>query len=303
MIGRIFSSAHFAVDPGRYALFRQAFARQNSVYAQPKIFFEGAHLIIPPAEKVSFLVMDSKGVLQAEAAQITKSGAFAVRSHDGSVPKVGIVNIYVLWSDIKISAHDEFGKFFFRKAASEPPIPLQFIFVCWRTNGLSIGRVNRKHAQLADGRCDQARLRIDYFIAKRRANLAQLVLRENRYAVVRFLSVIRRMIPRRLQSERRKLFVRAFGLLQANNVRPCYFKPCKQPVLPFAQRIDVPRGDFHHLAVAAVYEGRYNSNSTPGAATITSEPESWFDNVARIHSTAGGSPCTRRIFFGEIFFA
>jgi hypothetical protein len=25
--------------------------------------------------------------------------------------------------------------------------------------------------------------------------------------------------------------------------------------------------------------------------------------VARIHSTAGGSPCTRRIFFGEIFFA
>jgi hypothetical protein len=110
---------------------------------------------------------------------------------------------------------------------------------------LSIGRVNGEYAQLADGCCDHARLRIDHFIAKRRANLVQLVLRENRYAVVRFFSVLRRTIARRLQSKRRKLFVRTFNLLQANNVWLCYFKPCKQPVLPFAQRIDVPGGNAH----------------------------------------------------------
>jgi len=59
MIGRVFPGAHFAVYPRGDALFREAFARQDGVNAKPAIFFEGAHLIIPPAEKFSFLVMDS----------------------------------------------------------------------------------------------------------------------------------------------------------------------------------------------------------------------------------------------------
>src|SRR4029077_12565879 len=142
VIGRIFSSTHFAIDRGGNAVFRQRFACQNSVYAQATVFFKRAHLIIPPAEKFSFLVMDSKRVVQAEAAQITKSRAFAVRSHDGPVPKIGIVNIDVLRSDIEIATHGEVGKFFFRKAVSEPSIPLQFIFIRWRANGLSVRRVN-----------------------------------------------------------------------------------------------------------------------------------------------------------------
>src|SRR4029077_12999914 len=98
-------------------------------------------------------------------------------------------------------------------------------------------------------RCDHARLRIDHFIAKRRVNLMQLVLREDRYAVVRFLSVICRTIARRLQTERWKWFVRAFGLLQADNVWLCYFKPCKQAVLPFPERIYVPGGNTHRESV------------------------------------------------------
>src|SRR6476660_9145237 len=142
VIGRIFSSTHFAIDPGGDAFSRQRFPCQNSVYPQATIFFEGAHLIIPPAEKFSFLVMDPKRVVQAETAQITKSRALAVRRHDGAAPKLGVVNIDVLWSDIEIAAHDEVGKFFFRKAISEPPIPLQFIFIRRRANDLSVRRVN-----------------------------------------------------------------------------------------------------------------------------------------------------------------
>src|SRR5262245_23898157 len=129
VIGRVLPSAHFAVDPGRNAFFRQAFAGQNGVNTKPAILFEGAHLIIPPGEKFSLLVVDSKRVMQAETVQITKSRAFAVRRHDGSAPKLGIVNIYVFWSDVEVSAHNEVDKFLSRKAVSEPPIPLQFIFV------------------------------------------------------------------------------------------------------------------------------------------------------------------------------
>src|SRR2546430_15471367 len=47
----------------------------------------------------------------------------------------------------------------------------------------------------------------------------------------------------------------------------------------------------------------HKSSSTPGGGTIISEPGSAADKVARIHSTAGGSPCTSTIFFGANFFA
>ena len=131
VIGRIFSSAHFALDPGRDAFSRGAFARQNSIYAKPTIFFEGAHLVIPPAEQLTFLVMDSKGVVQAQAAQVTKGFAFTIRRHDCPAPKIGVVYIFVFGSDIEIAAHDEVRRCFFRKAFPEPAIPMQFIFVCW----------------------------------------------------------------------------------------------------------------------------------------------------------------------------
>src|SRR5438874_13159246 len=47
----------------------------------------------------------------------------------------------------------------------------------------------------------------------------------------------------------------------------------------------------------------HNSIFTPGVGTITSEPGNRADNCARIHSTAGGSPWTSRIFFGPTFAA
>src|SRR3954469_7256775 len=142
VIGRVFSITHFAIDPGGDAFFRQRFACQNSVYPQSTIFFKGAHLIIPPAEKFSFLVVNSKRVEQAEAAQIPKSGAFALGSHDGALPKLGVVNIDVFRSDIEIATHDQVVKFFLRNAVSDPPIPLQFILIRRRADGLSIGSVN-----------------------------------------------------------------------------------------------------------------------------------------------------------------
>jgi hypothetical protein len=55
------------------------------------------------------------------------------------------------------------------------------------------------------------------------------------------------MITGRLQGEHRKLVVRAFGFLQTDNVRLGCIEPGKKAILTFAQRIDIPRGDFRHL--------------------------------------------------------
>ena len=62
VIGQVFPAAHFPINAGRDTIFSQTFARQYSVNAQAAIFFERAHLVVPPGKKVALHVMDSKRV-------------------------------------------------------------------------------------------------------------------------------------------------------------------------------------------------------------------------------------------------
>src|SRR5438094_6995160 len=68
VVGWFFTLAHLAINPGRNAFCCQLFARQNCVNAQAAIFFERAHLIIPPTEEFAFLVMEPQRVAQADFA-------------------------------------------------------------------------------------------------------------------------------------------------------------------------------------------------------------------------------------------
>ncbi|MEY2498863.1 MAG: hypothetical protein QOD12_2419, partial [Verrucomicrobiota bacterium] len=113
-----------------------------------------------------------------------------------------------------------------------------------------------------------------------------------------------------------ELFVGAFRFLKTDDVRLGHGQPRKETFLPFAERIDVPGNDAH-IFVAAVYDRRpqfprinssagidrrYNSNSTPGFGTITSDPGNAATSWACVHATAAGSPCTSTIFFGASRF-
>src|SRR5690242_14285589 len=133
--------------------------------------------------------MDSKRIAQPNSAKVSKRRAFAFRSHNGPAPEIWSVNVGVFWSHIEITAHDQVTGFFLRDAITESPIPLQFVFICRRTDSLPVRRVNRKDAHVANRGGDYTRLRIDDFITKRQANLTQIALRENRHAVIRFLTM------------------------------------------------------------------------------------------------------------------
>src|SRR5439155_4560519 len=115
------------------------------------------------------------------------------------------------------------------------------------TDGLSVWSVNGKHADSVDCCCNDACLWIDNFVTKRWTHIMRLIFRKNRDAIVRFLSVINRVITSWLQGEHRKLFVRTFRFLQTNDVRFVCLEPRKQAILAFAQGIDVPGRDSHHL--------------------------------------------------------
>src|SRR5882724_7315649 len=105
-------------------------------------------------------------------------------THNGSAPEVRIIDINVLRSDVEVPAHDQITGSFFRNTSAKALVPMQFVLVRRRPDGLSVRRINRKHAQVVDARGDQPCLWIDHFIAKRRTNAMQHTLRKNRHAVV-----------------------------------------------------------------------------------------------------------------------
>ena len=72
------------------------------------------------------------------------------------------------------------------------------------------------------------------------------------HAVVRLLTPDRRMVARRLNGLVRKCLVGGLDFLEADNVRLDPLKPAQQPLLPGADRIDVPCSYFHGLLCPAV---------------------------------------------------
>ena len=124
VIGWFFPDAHFAVDAGCGTVFNHIFACQHGINPQAAISFKTAHLIVPPGEELAFLMMDSKCVVLAKAAQLPEGCSFAFRSHNRPPPEIDIVNIHVLRRDIKIAAHEQVVRFFFRHAVSQPAVPL-----------------------------------------------------------------------------------------------------------------------------------------------------------------------------------
>jgi hypothetical protein len=219
VIGRIFTFAHFAIDTRRCAFLRKRFGGKNGVEAKTAIFWESQHPIIPPCKNARRLRMQSERISQTDRAELLKRGPLAVRAHDGATPKLRIVNIDIFRRDIEIAAHDQIRVRFVFQAIAQPRVPFEFVFVSGRTDRLSVRRVNRIDAKISNRRRNHARLRIDNFIAKRCANVSQLGFRKNRHAVVGFFAVIGRIVTRRLERQRRKLFVGAFRFLQTNDVR------------------------------------------------------------------------------------
>ena len=117
--------------------------------------------------------MQSQRVTQTHFRKSLKSGALAVRAHDRAAPKLWIVNIDIFRRNIEIAADDQIDLFLFDQAIAQSHVPFQFIFVGRRGNGLAVRRVNRVDAQISNRRRNYASLRIDNFIAKRRANFGQ----------------------------------------------------------------------------------------------------------------------------------
>src|SRR5690349_8337096 len=100
------------------------------------------------------------------------------------------------------------------------------------------------------------------------------------------------------QSQARELFVAAFRLLEANNIRSRFFQPADETALALAKGDDIPGRNQHGEGPFTLL---YNSISTPGAGTMTSLSGKAALAATRSHSTAGTSPFTSTSFFGATF--
>ena len=145
------------------------------------------------------------------------------------------MNIDIFRGDVEIAADDKLAIFFLGQAIAESRVPTQLVLVGRRSHCLPIWRVNRIDTEIVDLRGDHARLWINHFIAKRSVHVLRFLFRKNGDSVIRFLSVISRMITGRLQGEHRKLIVAAFRFLQTNDIRLGAFEPGKETILALAQ--------------------------------------------------------------------
>ena len=198
------------------------------------------------------------------------------------------------------------------QAIPQTSVPFQLVFVGWRADRLSVRRVNAKYAHVADRGCNHPRLRIFFFVAKRRPHFARLGFGENGDAVVRLLSVKRGVITGRRAARSRELLIRAFRLLQANDVglvsaSQASSRSCRLRSELMFQETIFTAGGLREAVKLPVFDREansfpYNSISSPGGGTITSDSRQRRRGCARTHSTAGSSPCTSTTFRGATFF-
>ncbi len=94
------------------------------------------------------------------------------------------MNIDIFRRDIEIAANNHLLAIFFRQTISQSRVPLQFIFISGRADGLSIRCVNGKNANVVCRCCNNSRLWVDNFIAKRWADIFWLCFGEDGHSIV-----------------------------------------------------------------------------------------------------------------------
>jgi len=191
--------------------------------------------------------MNTQRVAKAHLFECAKSGALVLRTHNGAAPENRIMHVAIFRRDIEIAADNNIAKNLLRVGDAIPKLnkPSQLVLESRGTDGLPIRGVNAENANISNRGSDDPGLRIFAGGAQRCFAVLQMLSGQNRHAIIRFLPVENAAVSRGREYQFRKLIIAAFRFLQADDIRlfPC--QPFEQPFLTFAQRIDIPGGDFN----------------------------------------------------------
>ena len=103
----------------------------------------------------------------------------------------GIVHVFIVRRDIEITAdhHPLEYAFCFFQAIRQATVPFHLVLVGCRADRLSVRRINRDYAHVADIGCNDPRLIVFDLVAESDPHFARFFLRQDGDAVIRLLSV------------------------------------------------------------------------------------------------------------------
>src|SRR6478672_494262 len=101
------------------------------------------------------------------------------------------MDVFIARRDVEITADGQVLRIMLSllKAPAQSRVPLNLVLVRRRTDCLSVRRVDRKNADVADRYRDRARMVIRHLIAQSRPHIAWFRFRKNGDAIVRFLAM------------------------------------------------------------------------------------------------------------------
>src|SRR5439155_14815734 len=100
---------------------------------------------------------------------------------------------------------------------------------------------------------DQARLRVVDAVVEAAQHVARLLARGDRHAVVCLLPGERDVVAGGAEVEERELALVELELLHAHHVGAAVGEPGQHALLPRADRVDVPGGEFHGCALYSIW--------------------------------------------------
>lgn len=165
--------------------------------------------------------MNAQRVAEAYLFECAKSGALVLRTHNGAAPKNRIMHVTIFRGDIEVAADSNIAKNLLCIDDAIPKLikPPQFVLERERADGLPIRGVNAENAHICNRRSDDPGLRIFARGAQRCFAVVQLLSRQNRHAIIRFLPVKKTAVSRGREYQFGKLIIAAFRFLQADDIR------------------------------------------------------------------------------------
>src|SRR6266404_1627500 len=192
------------------------------------------------------------------------------------------MHVTIFGSDIKVATeqHRSIGVVTLVEEAAQLCHPFQLELIFFRTNHLPVGNVDVYDAHTGDVCREQTRLAGGIVIRIAALDAGAPCSGNNRHAVVTLLAKHDAVIAERLYFEQWELIIRAFCLLNAQNIGLLGLEPTRDVREPRQNRVHIPGSDFHRLSnclhIAAVLStsvelpfgvppsgGPYHSNSGP----------------------------------------
>ena len=261
MVACALHSTRLAVDASILQTLRQSGTQQNVVETQAAIAFPTLPHVVPKRIHRFFGMERANGVGPTLRKKALIRGAALGLQQGVAIPGLRRVDVEVCGHDVVISRQHDWrsGRVEFGRVGVQALQPSELVIEFGTGLRVSVRSVDRGDEHAVNGRLEIAALPVGGVAWQVHAGHHRRPPREDRHAVPALLAAPYRLITGLPDCVRRKLGVRGFEFLKADDVGLGLAKPAEQVRQATVDVVDVETGDLHRSAT----DTRHGSGSAP----------------------------------------